>query len=93
MEHYYQCAFHIYKNGDKKTRPHIKNHIIKAENAAQAYSTAQALCSCEGIWKMVTPGALPVCRHSDIRPILKESALREISINPNLLLELPPSRK
>lgn len=77
IEHFYLCSFHIYKDGNKKSRPRIKPRYIKAGNADKAYHKAQLVCNSD---KLTHSGAdTVVCRKKDISQILIDNARREIS--------------
>ncbi len=86
IEHFYLCSFHIYKDGNKKSRPHIKPRYIKAGNADKAYRKAQLVCNSD---KLTHSGAdTVVCRKKDVSPILIDIARREIACNPDLLIDV-----
>ena len=86
IQHYYLCTFSIYKNGDKKKRPHIRRRYVKAGNAQDAYRKAQEICSSR-YFSTTTPGALATCKHKDIEPVLSTKARSNIESHLVLLAE------
>ena len=85
MNHYYLCDFHIYRDGNLKTRPRVKPRYIEAGNTQKAYEKAQLICHGPLISKYPDRA---VCRHKDIHLVLIDEARREIAANPILLVEV-----
>ena len=86
MEHYYFCKFQIYKDGNKKSRPHIKPRYVKAGNADKAYRKAQLICNSDIL--IHSSADIVVCRKKDVSQRYIENARREIACNPDLLIEI-----
>lgn len=84
MQHYYLCHFHVYRAGNMKSRPHIKPRYILAGNAQKAYEKAQEICSST---KLRNASDAIICRHKDVEQVYADSARREISQNPTLLID------
>ena len=60
---YYEATLLVYKNGEKKRRPHEKKIYIKANNAGEAYVVAQEAC---GSPRYGSLSGMTLCRHKDI---------------------------
>lgn len=86
IEHFYLCSFQIYKDGNKKSRPHIRPRYIKAGNADKAYRKAQLVCNSDRLTHSAAD--IVVCRKKNIKPSLIENARREITCNPDLLIDV-----
>lgn len=88
MMHYYLCRFYIYKDGNKKARPHIDGRYVQAGNHDEAYKKAQLICKSG----LLTNGGqhLAVCRKKDIDNLLIVDARKAIKRNPGLLIDAPP---
>ena len=84
--HYYLCSFHVYKLGDKNSRPHIRNHYVLAQNSYGAYNKAKAICGTDIVSRCSSD--LTVCRKKDVIPVNMVEALHEIHLTPEKLIDV-----